>query len=202
MKPTMVMICGYARSGKDTLAGILEKQIYRDVINGIVPHPGIPGIYHLADPIKYAGSLVLSSMGRGQYSQPHHRGTLQPKEKLRPMWIGIGTTMRLLDEDYLARELLEAILEEGGRNDTVRTLPIICDWRYLNEYMYLKKHLPEVRIITVLLERPHLAPSGEEERSIHEIKMSGVIDLEFRCEYGELSVLDGLAGKIVEKIYE
>jgi hypothetical protein len=39
---------------------------------------------------------------------------------------------------------------------------LVSDWRYLNEYLFLAKHL-DAQIVTVEMQRPGYGPANEEE---------------------------------------
>jgi len=44
----------------------------------------------------------------------------------------------------------------------VRPVALVSDWRYLNEYLFLAKHL-DAQIVTVEMQRPGFGPANDEE---------------------------------------
>lgn len=117
-----VLICGYARSGKDTLAS------------------GIIGASHgavrrlsFADPLKEVCNVMMYELG---FSGTEHNFFMEDyKVANRDFLVEVGRFARSKDKDVFARRLAFDIIDQ--RKDWV----VVPDLRYANEVEVCKKHL-------------------------------------------------------------
>jgi dephospho-CoA kinase len=141
----IILISGYAGSGKDTLADIITKYGYKK--------------YSVADNVKkYSSSLHGFSYDLTQ-SQIGKR-TIVKSEKtnevktVRDFLISDSLLNKTLnnDEAYWAKQLSKEILQTSP--DKV----VISDWRYIEEYEHLKIIFPEAAFLKVRVKRACVKP--------------------------------------------
>jgi len=156
-KRTLVLICGYARAGKDTLgSGILEwSESTAEKIN-------------FADSLKDTANVFLDCLElRGDFHNDDF------KQENRQALVALGTFARALKPsvfaDIMAQTVAQGYDDEGMPLDTV----ICTDWRYLNELTVCQKVLIPLgwRIRTVYISTAGVsAANSEEANSICEIR--------------------------------
>jgi hypothetical protein len=156
-KRTLVLICGYARAGKDTLgSGILEWcESTAEKIN-------------FADSLKDTANVFLDCLElRGNFHNEDF------KQENRQALVALGTFARALKPsvfaDIMAQTVAQGYDDEGMPLDTV----ICTDWRYLNELTVCQKILIPLgwRIRTVYISTAGVsAANSEEANSICEIR--------------------------------
>jgi len=156
-KRTLVLICGYARAGKDTLgSGILEwSESTAEKIN-------------FADSLKDTANVFLDCLElRGDFHNDDF------KQENRQALVALGTFARALKPsvfaDIMAQTVAQGYDDEGMPLDTV----ICTDWRYLNELTVCQKVLIPLgwRIRTVYISTAGIsAANSEEANSICEIR--------------------------------
>ena len=156
-KRTLVLICGYARAGKDTLgSGILEwAEKNAEKIN-------------FADSLKDTANVFLDCLElRGDFHNEDF------KQDNRQALVALGTFARALKPsvfaDIMAQTVAQGYDDEGMPLDTV----ICTDWRYLNELLVCQKLLIPLgwRIRTVYISTAGIsAANSEEANSICEIR--------------------------------
>jgi hypothetical protein len=170
MNKNAVLICGYSRAGKDTLAdGMLLPNL-----------KNLDFTYKVAfaDQLKEIADEVLGLANlRHSLKDTFHNDTF--KVKNRNALVHLGVAMRSIDPDVwvdlaLRRSNFPSAVETAGVN------LIVTDWRYLNEYRRAKELLPDFKVVTVYIETVGLHPANEEEaKSIAEIKREIPWDYEF-----------------------
>ena len=153
-KPLVFMITGVARAGKDTFAACMMEKFNS---NG-----NRCEVFKFADVLKERANDVLRAMG--VYKQgvvDFHAEDF--KVKHRGLLVELGRTLRGVDKDIFARHLNAqvALFMDYAPLD-VRPIALVSDWRYLNEYLFLTKHL-DAQIVTVEIQRPGFGPANEEE---------------------------------------
>jgi hypothetical protein len=113
----LVLVCGYARAGKDTFA------------------KGIIAAAKDAKRVAYADSLKIALM-QAVHTLGLHVDYFNDAEKAvdRPLLVEFGRSMRRRDKNIFARAIVDNLLtlQEG------QTL-VVSDWRYLNEYDVAKQ---------------------------------------------------------------
>lgn len=123
MKPTIIMISGYARSGKDTLANA-----FLEAAQG---HGRAKVSF--ATPLKKAVQLALNYLGLSHIDA----FTEDPKLKalLRPLYVEVGKAARAIDKDVFVKA---AWREVWGIIDKKDDIVVIPDLRYANEIEYFR----------------------------------------------------------------
>jgi hypothetical protein len=113
-----VLICGFARAGKDTFA------------KGLIAAAKDAKRVAYADPLKDALALAAHTLGLGI---DYHDDAEKAVD--RPLLVEFGRAMRRRDKDIFAKAIgnYVADLTDG------QTL-VVSDWRYINEYEAAKNY--------------------------------------------------------------
>jgi len=156
-KRTLVLICGYARAGKDTLGdGILEwSEKNAEKIN-------------FADSLKDSANVFLDCLDlQGDFHDDRFKDTN------RRFLVACGTFARDLKPSVFA-EIMAQTVAQGYDDDGMALDTVVCtDWRYLNELIVCQKVLIPLgwRIRTVYISTAGVsAANPEEANSICEIR--------------------------------
>jgi len=121
---SIILISGYARSGKDTLANALtERLAHREPVR-----------VKFADPLKRAVQLVLNDLGLGHIDAFTEDEEL--KKILRPLMVEVGKCARTIDKDVFVKAAWRDIsdLFQNGKS-----VVIVPDLRYSNEIERFKE---------------------------------------------------------------
>jgi hypothetical protein len=168
-RKTLVLICGYARAGKDTLGqGIME---WSEKNN-----------YHanFADALKDTCNIFLEMLGiKGDFYDEEF------KTKHRDFLVTCAKFARSHDRNVFAEELAEIIADATDDSYVPYETIVTTDWRYLNELTVLQKRLIPMgwRIRTVYIgTRGIKAANAEESESIDEIREIVKFDQEYHFE--------------------
>lgn len=165
--PTLILICGYARAGKDTFAdGIVSavdfKKCWRE---------------SFADPLKDAANDVLKSLGVYQVGVCDFYNE-KFKEQNRHMLVAIGQVARSIDRDVFVRAFCKEIQSVKYHHGLVVVTP---DCRYLNELNFCRINLPGWNIKTVLVSTAGVTAANEEEgKSLGDIFRNHAFDAEYQ----------------------
>lgn len=153
-KPLVFMITGVARAGKDTFAACMMEKFNS---NG-----NRCEVFKFADVLKERANDVLRAMGVFKQGVVDFHAE-DFKVKHRGLLVELGRTLRGVDKDIFARHLNAqvALFMDYAPLD-VRPVALVSDWRYLNEYLFLARHL-DAQIVTVEIQRPGFGPANEEE---------------------------------------
>jgi hypothetical protein len=153
-KPLVFMITGVARAGKDTFAACMMEKFNS---NG-----NRCEVFKFADVLKERANDVLRAMGVFKQGVVDFHAE-DFKVKHRGLLVELGRTLRGVDKDIFARHLNAqvALFMDYAPLD-VRPIALVSDWRYLNEYLFLTRHL-DAQIVTVEIQRPGFGPANEEE---------------------------------------
>jgi len=151
---TIVLLSGYARSGKDTFAEGMTR--YSVDIKRIA----------YADALKdaaneYARNLGLSVNFHEETFKAQHRDTL----------VAMGRFARSIHRDVFVFNLTEAANRERGH-------VVVTDCRYLNETVVTKQLMGEVRgwrVVHLHIETEGVGPANDEEASSIREMLEGVI---------------------------
>jgi hypothetical protein len=164
--PTLVLIAGYARAGKDTLAsGILEwSQRPAEHIN-------------LADSLKEASNHFLDYLGLdGSFFNE------QFKCDNRDALVNFGKFARRLDQDVFARHFANWCPVMKHHDQPSPETVVCSDWRYINELRVCQDILWEKgwKVRTIYVATAGVGPANDEELdSIAEIRASHLFDQEY-----------------------
>jgi len=141
-----VLICGYARAGKDTFA----KGLMAGASKGI-------DRLAFADHLKEALRCATHDLGLDV-----NYGRTEDKLQDRDLLVEFGKAMRRRDKDIFIRPLVRDIINAASDNWTW----VITDWRYLNEYWGVKDacKLHGINLHTVHIVRHGWLAANEEER--------------------------------------
>ncbi|CAB4151627.1 hypothetical protein UFOVP583_27 [uncultured Caudovirales phage] len=153
-KPLVFMITGVARAGKDTFAACMMEKF-----NG---NGNRCEVFKFADVLKERANDVLRAMGVFRQGVVDFHAE-DFKVKHRGLLVELGRTLRGVDKDIFARHLnAQVALFMDYAPLGVRPVALVSDWRYLNEHVFLSKHL-DVQIVTVEIQRPGFGPANDEE---------------------------------------
>lgn len=163
---TLVLICGYARAGKDTLAsGILEwseRNNYK---------------LNFADSLKDCCNSFLDLLGLdGNFYDDDF------KVQNRDFLVSAAVFARRLDANVFAEELAEVCADCTDDSYNPYETVVVSDWRYLNELIVCQKRLIPLgwKIRTVYIGTKGVqAANMEEFNSIEEIRDIVKFDQEY-----------------------
>jgi hypothetical protein len=182
MSKHVIMICGFARAGKDTFA----KGLIAGATNRV-------HTLAFADSLKYALGAATKELDLDvNYMLTENK--LQDRDLL----VEFGRAMRRRDKDVFAHRIRNVIA-----NCEADLTWVITDWRYLNEYSLIshacEKH--GYTLHTVHIERHGWEAANEEERiNLEEVVGRAPIDVFIKATSGdEESVL--LAGIRTAKLW-
>ena len=164
MPKTIVLITGYARSGKDTLArGMMQVAKESSDIHQL----------NFADALKNGLNGMLASFD--QLTDESNFFDDRFKSKHRDVMVAAGRFARSLDRNVFANVFCKHIKDYGY------STTICSDWRYLNEFLVVRNDFYAThRIITVRVNTVGIEAANEEEgKSIGEITREIPID----CDY-------------------
>jgi len=149
-RPLIFLITGVARAGKDTFAAALRSHL---------PTAGNRiEIYKFAYVLKDLANHQLRRMGLpGDFHDEKF------KNDNRDYLVALGRFLRSIDKDIFAKHLLAQVQGDIDFCDLdTRVIAIVSDWRYANEYEFLKKHI-DADIVTIEICRPGFEPANNEE---------------------------------------
>jgi len=164
--PTLVLISGFARAGKDTLAtGILEwaRRPSRKT--------------NFADYLKDAANDYLLSLNlEGNFHCEDF------KIRHRDFLVAAGKLARSLDVDIFAKNLANFCPIRMSPDDLAPETVVCSDLRYANEVAVCQDTLHDLgwRVRTIYVATAGVGPANDEELdSIAEIRASHLFDLEY-----------------------
>jgi len=164
--PTLVLISGFARAGKDTLAsGLLEWSTR--------PAEHI----NFADALKEAGNHFMDYLGLdGNFMAEDF------KCENRDALVAMGMFARRLDKDVFARHFANWVPVMKHHDQVSPETVVTSDWRYINELRVAQDILWEKgwKVRTVYVSTAGVGPANDEELdSIAEIRASHSFDQEY-----------------------
>ena len=139
-KPLIILIAGWAHSGKDSVAKILvETYDFQK--------------YAFADPIKQKVSEDEDIPLEWCYDQKKKAEALpsNPNRTLREELIRVGEEARELDKEIWANVISEKILKSVKKG---KLKFVISDWRMIEELWALQKKIPDATIVPIRIVRP------------------------------------------------
>jgi hypothetical protein len=164
--PTLVLIAGFARAGKDTLAsGLLEWSTR--------PAEHI----NFADALKSAGNHFIDFLGlEGNFHNEEF------KCENRDALVAMGRFARRLDKDVFARHFANWCPVMKHHDQVAPETIVTSDWRYINELRVAQDTLWEKgwKVRTVYVSTAGVGPANDEELdSIAEIRANHLFDQEY-----------------------
>lgn len=195
-KPTVILICGYARAGKDTLA------------RGIAQNCKFGGVVHrnFADALKESTNMFFEELGLDVnfYDESF-------KIKHRDVLVSFGKAARSFCKDIFAMSFVEFVQTCVTKNVYINELqyacskmpPVICsDWRYANEFNYVFNALKDShRIITVRVDTIGLLPANDEEMtSLAELLRECPLDYSFEFQPNSKDDILGTGASLAESL--
>lgn len=157
----VILITGYARAGKDTLAEGLQLGATKPVVR-----------LNFADMLKQACDCYLQVLDLGGSGSSRTFRNEAFKVKHRDFLVAAGTFARSIDRDVFALAFTRQCNREASAYPG-EDLTVICsDWRYMNELGIVKYILGDLGwdVITVQIGTTGLTAANEEEgKSIGEI---------------------------------
>jgi len=183
----VILISGYARSGKDSLANHLKRELEikgRDV-----------RILKFANALKEALQLALNRIGLGHIDVFTEDPEL--KKIVRPLLVEFGKFARKMDKDVFVKALIndmEALFANGVQ------VAMISDCRYLNEAELLLSWAKSNASAhaRVHITREGLSPANEEERlSIYDLNNGSPCFSERTFREGDLFGIEAWAQELV-----
>jgi hypothetical protein len=164
-KPTIVLLCGYARAGKDTFALGMATAAAPNLVRT-----------SFAYALKEAADIYLSKLNVYCADQGQTFHAERFKLAHRNFLVEAGRTARSINQDVFADCLVERV--NGYENTHVA----VTDWRYQNEYEVVKRDLGGIgwRVVTVWVETIGTFAANEEEAlTIAEIRRNLYFEHEF-----------------------
>ena len=142
MVQEIILITGYAGSGKDAAGSVLQQNgytryAYADMLKIQTAH-------------KYGFPFELTQTQEG-------KGTAVSSKTVRQLLIEEAALMKELHNDpaYWAKLLAKAI------KDSTDSKIVITDWRYTAELANFQEEFPEAEITTLRIYRPSVIPSAD-----------------------------------------
>jgi len=179
-QPVVILISGFARAGKDTLADAIIERVKRHHPAGIVSkHP-------FARCLKDAANEFLVHLNLFPEIDDNDFHNEAFKAKHRAALVEMGRVARSINVDVFAEKTAYDI-ENSREADYIDSegphVYLVPDWRYLNEHKVIKQMLVEregYRMVTVRVDTQGVGPANEEElQSLAEIRRNIAVDYEF-----------------------
>jgi hypothetical protein len=182
--PTVILVCGYARAGKDTFA---------DAVLDLIP--GARKVA-FADELKAAGNLFLERLNL------HGKADLRTdadKTRFRDFLVAGGKMARAIEPSVFA----DIAAQTAFQNLLAGRVVVMPDWRYRNELETVQTRCAPYRIITVKLHRFDSGPANDEEYlHLREIESICRLDHEAAFKSGETGLIRDLALTVVSDIQD
>jgi hypothetical protein len=151
IRPALILVCGFARAGKDTLADGLQA----GAINGAVK-------VSFADPLKVSANQAIRDIIGPGWDIPGFKDEAF-KVKNRALLVELGKACRAIHQDCFVELALEQAAEHIAAGLTV----IITDVRYSNELSRCATwaEMRGVPLYTLLIHTDGIEAANEEERT-------------------------------------
>jgi hypothetical protein len=164
----IILISGYARSGKDTLANAIANQLTRQKRH--------PHIIKFSDSLKGTVQGALDVLNVGDKFDAFTEND-EAKKSIRPLLVAMGEFCRSLNPDVFVNYTIEEIKTTLSGTEFPQFI-IIPDCRYLNEdkciRAYSKQH-GDIEVIRIHIQRANMgAANPEEQRSIEALNNSSL----------------------------
>lgn len=167
----VILITGYARAGKDTLAEGIALAATKPVFHT-----------NFADSLKQAcdGYMQLLQIGGSGSAKTFRNEAF--KVKHRDFLVSAGMFARELDRDVFAHAFTRQCLREAKANPDKEVTIVCSDWRYMNELTIVRYTLGEAgwAVYTVQIDTVGVSAANEEEgKSIGDIVRNTPINLNY-----------------------
>lgn len=166
---TVILITGYARAGKDTLAEGIELGATNPVVR-----------LNFADMLKQACDCYLQVLDLGGSGSSRTFRNEAFKVKHRDFLVAAGTFARSIDRDVFALAFTRQCNREAAGS---KDITVVCsDWRYTNELTIVKYILGDLgwNVVTVQIGTTGVEAANEEEgKSIGDIVRNTPIHVSF-----------------------
>jgi adenosyl cobinamide kinase/adenosyl cobinamide phosphate guanylyltransferase len=163
-KPTIILLCGYARAGKDTFA------------EGMIDGSQSLQATSFATALKFAADTYLESLRLAHAEAGRTFWDEKFKIAHRDFLVTAGKFARSIDVDVFANALVNRVAHLETTNI------VVTDWRYLNEFNVILRDLGRIgwRVVTVWVETIGVFAANEEEAlTIAEIRRAMATDYEY-----------------------
>jgi len=156
----IILITGYARAGKDSLAEGIELGAKRPSVR-----------LNFADMLKHACDCYLQVLDLGGSGSSRTFRNESFKVKHREFLVAAGMFARSIDRDVFAHAFTRQCMRDAKRFPDEDVTVICSDWRYMNELTIVNYALgDEWKIYTVQVTTAGVEAANEEEgKSIGEI---------------------------------
>jgi len=156
LRKTLVLITGFARSGKTTLAeGIVAGA------KSQVSH------FNFADALKQSCDAWMASLDIGEADSENSFYNEEFKLRHRGFLVTAGEFARTLDPDVFARSVIRHCDMRASycADENIDCVVVCSDWRYLNEFYapFLELSLDGWQIVTIHIETVGVIPANEVE---------------------------------------
>ena len=195
-KPVVILVSGYARAGKDTLA---------DAIITLVKHHhpcGVAGKHPFAKSLKDAADEFLAHLNLFPDSSTVGFHNEEFKKKHRQALVEMGRVARSVDIDVFASKTAYDI-DDSYIDDCIYSegphIYVIPDWRYLNEFKVISDHLSlnDFQVVSVRVDTDGVLPANQEElESLAQIRREMALDYEFNFPQNGQDSIDSAAHDI------
>ncbi len=146
--PTILLLSGWAGSGKDAVAEILvrEHQFRRVAFADALKQ----------DAAKRTG-IPLNDFHTAAKNQPlqHHVPAFPTARTPRDIILQLALQMRAENPDIYS----DTVIAEMAESDGVRF--VVADWRYKREYARIREMCPDAKPLRVRIVRPGIVPSAD-----------------------------------------
>ena len=152
----LVMLSGFAKSGKDEVASLLvERYGFRR--------------FALADALKDEVAVVYG-LPRASLNTQIGKEALFGDRKVRNILIGHGSMRRAEDLGYWVKSIIRGI--EQSKADRI----VVSDWRYANEFNLIQSHFTGATLARWRINRFETSPVDDaSERQLDEVSFDFVI---------------------------
>jgi len=167
----VILITGYARAGKDTLAEGIALAASKPVLH-----------VNFADSLKQAcdGYMQFLQIGGSGASKTFRNEAF--KVKHRDFLVSSGMFARSIDRDVFAHAFTRQCIRDAASHPGEDVTIVCSDWRYMNELTIVRYALGEAgwNIFTVQIDTVGLHAANEEEgKSIGDIVRNTPINLNY-----------------------
>lgn len=158
MRKRIILISGFARSGKDTLANALRQRIGMHKTK----------VFKFATPLRQSLHQALAAVGLGTVDLWTEEPTL--KAQLRPLMVEFGRFCRAQDKDVFVKAT-HGLIADDFRNGL--EVAIIADCRYLNEAQLTRKVGQEAGLE---VQRVNIRTHGVQAANLEEMTSMAALD--------------------------
>ena len=192
----IILISGFARSGKDTLANAIAKEMNET-------HHIQGRVFKFANPLKGSLQTAVQAVGLGYVDVWTEDSDL--KAALRPLLVEFGKYCRSINRDVFVNKTLSDIEDAQRLSPLTHIVPIISDLRYLNEIQRVRSWAMHQKVNTKVywahIQRMGIGSANEEEkRSLEELRQAGTPDTGFLFLEGDVDGITQWAKDIATKI--